>query len=431
MPPRELTVEELRILKGLSRADGTLSWRDSCDCSGVGEREFKRAVGALMRSGLVRARDVAAIRPRLALSDAGAIAVARQASITPARRLFVSLTSVAANGEALQVDLSDEADGKLARMSVAVDSHRLSAIRYFLLWNPGAVTQDLGDRAAGEIGFGLLPSGPSCRTRADLSQPCCNNCVRGHVASAVSSLSGGEYLRLELSVTPPWTFVPWELAAISVNSHPVLDPRLSIVRRVAGRDGTNGVFTELRLLIASAAMADSVERANLSIEARALEDAVRAAQTDFRIDVKVLEQYTSADELADAIRTVKPNVVQLLGHGSSAGLVVDAAVIDSEVIAEVIAQAPVELVLLASCYGSTAFGVGGGGESLATKIVRRGTPAVVAFEGQAEASHTQAFALRFYDRLLQGVSVEQAVMSGRQALRGPSYQWGQLVLSMP
>jgi hypothetical protein len=431
MPAHQLTDEELRLLKGLARTDGVISWDDALRSSGLDERPFKGMVRGLMQSGLLLARDMRAARPRLGLSDAGAEEVRRRGAMAPTRRLSLSLRSAVSDDEALEVILSDEQEIRLARMAVGVASHRLSAIRYFLLWEPGAVSQALATRAAGEIGLSLLPTCQSCAARSDRGEAACKKCVRGQVSIALAELHTDEYLRLELSVDWPWTFVPWELAAVSVISFPVLDPRISMVRRHTRGSGRDVVLDGLHLLVASAATADAAEREKLSKEARQIEKTVRETETAMPVGVELLEQYASTSELADRIRQCKPNVVHLLGHGAPQGLVVSSAVAESAGIADALSQESVVIVVLASCFGSTAFGMGARAESLATKIVRLGTSAVVAFEGQAEASYTQAFALRFYRRLLEGASVEQGVMSGRQALLGGTYQWGQLVLSLP
>lgn len=78
----------------------------------------------------------------------------------------------------------------------------------------------------------------------------------------------------------------------------------------------------------------------------------------------------------------------------------------------------VRLVVLNACETALADGVGTQGPfaGVATALVLGGIPAVVAMQSPILDTHAVAFSAAFYDRLSQGLPVEEAVTEGRQAI---------------
>jgi hypothetical protein len=96
------------------------------------------------------------------------------------------------------------------------------------------------------------------------------------------------------------------------------------------------------------------------------------------------------------------------------------------------------LVVLNACDTARASGAAGHDPfaGVATALVLGGVPAVVAMQSPIDDDHALAFSAAFYDRLAHGLTVEEAVAEGRQAIyslrpNGPDWSSPVLFLRTP
>lgn len=424
-----LSAAALDLLRAASALGGTIGWEDARRATGCSSVELTRIAREPLTLGLLRSADPIAVRPPLTMTERGAALLSRLRRRCPESSLRMTLTSGTDGGtDSLRVVLRDGPE-LLAETEVEVSSYLLAAIRYLLVLEPGALTADTASSAALRIGAALLPPCRHCAARPARS---CRSCVRGVVEGRMREVRDADgWIRLDLEVEPPWTYVPWEMAALRVSEMVALDSRLALVRRLSDVERSGHLEGEVRVLVAVPAVDSPREAAALADEAAAIATAIsRHRSADPRLSVESLDGFQSVEDLADAVRRRRPRCVHLLGHGGPDGLVASRGTLTKAAVAEAVALDGVDVVVLASCFGATAFGTDRRGASLAWLLAEQGVHSVVAFEGQAEAAHSLRFAVAFYELLSAAGSVEEAVRSGRAAMvsGSPYYQSGQVVL---
>ncbi len=148
--------------------------------------------------------------------------------------------------------------------------------------------------------------------------------------------------------------------------------------------------------------------------------------------------YSGPDTLGviqQRLRTASPSVLHLLCHGErvdsgrgiryslllsgASGLAQRVGAAD---LARVLTLAPnLRLVVLQACHAGATAVQGQGGEraveGIALDLLRAGTPAVVAMQGEVGQVAATAFVRACYDLLARGAALERAVAAGRIAMR--------------
>ncbi|GAB4189995.1 MAG: hypothetical protein OHK0022_02510 [Roseiflexaceae bacterium] len=231
--------------------------------------------------------------------------------------------------------------------------------------------------------------------------------------------------------------VPWELLALPLDSTGaerflLLDANISLVRRVRGLGHTEEpLFSgpiQVQAFVAAPRHAPPINDAGtLGGEGPV------SAPPDLALD-----WYSGPDTLGaiqQRLHSASPSVVHLLCHGervdsgrgvrysllltNAAGMAQRVAAAD---LARVLTLAPdLRLVVLQACHaGATAVqhqGAEGAVEGIALSLLRAGTPAVVAMQGEVGQVAANAFVRACYDLLARGASLERAVAAGRIAMR--------------
>jgi hypothetical protein len=425
----ELSNNAELLLEISSRYERGVAMPVASKALGLSTEALKEVVRELTSRGLLESVDPFKMHAPLRIRAAGRELLNRMGGGVPVSTLTLSLASGHDDDvESLRVVLRD-GEKALAEDEVFESSYTLSAIRYLLVFEPGSLSANTTTAAALRIGSALLPCRPGCVNNGKHERA---ECVRGvfeEVLDAASASLG--WVRVELLIEPPWTYVPWEMAALDLSSRLVLDRRLSISRLVGddpARDASEG---PVDVLLLTPAVDDEEQRKVLLREAKTISEAIDRCPAARRpLSADIATDFTDAGDMARRIERAKPTLVHVLGHGSDVGLDTAVATIGRAEAANALAQPGVKSVILSSCFGATSFGTNRAGSSLAWSVANCGVPWVVAFEGSAEATHSVNFATAFYPALGVSGSIERAVQAGRANMgRGSAYeQFGQVVL---
>lgn len=148
-------------------------------------------------------------------------------------------------------------------------------------------------------------------------------------------------------------------------------------------------------------------------------------------------------KILDLLARKQYHIVHYMGHGDhntqlGGHLVLEredssADLINGEVFASWLKNAPLRLVFLNGCKTGTSDEKGGihPFAGVATALVRAGVPAVVAMQHAISDSAAIEFARTFYDRISQAYPVDAAVAEGRTALYSTTHsEWATPVLYM-
>lgn len=155
----------------------------------------------------------------------------------------------------------------------------------------------------------------------------------------------------------------------------------------------------------------------------------------------LIEDKVTRQAFRKAVRDFQPNIIHFIGHGrltSGGGEVAfvnddeegHADWVQAEVFADWVARSKhLKLVFLQACESAIS---GPYGLSLAMRLAHRNIPAVVAMQDKVDNTVASTFASSFYEALAQGLSVDQAVKEGRDAVAalrgGMLYAFGVPVL---
>jgi hypothetical protein len=269
-------------------------------------------------------------------------------------------------------------------------------------------------------------------------------------AESLRSIRADEGLRLRLRFDDRLSDLPWEFAYIgdtqeskSANGFLVLDPRISIVRHEA--IAVPGDWFEAparrRILIAMASpkpFEKYPELRSLPDEQRSIKQALGKVEG---VEAVFLPAYPDTDnnnetrgvtveQLGKAL-TERTDVFHFSGHGEffpglatgeGRGILVfadnanNAFPVSSEKLAEILKSKGVRLVVLGACEGGRRAGRNVWG-SVATALLRVGIPAVVAMQFTIQDKLAGAFVAAFYRALVAGCSIDEAVSTGRTAIR--------------
>jgi hypothetical protein len=276
---------------------------------------------------------------------------------------------------------------------------------------------------------------------------------------------GGVRLRL-LIRNAKLAQLPWELAYLQRTDGAkdrrhflALNPQVSFVRHVpmetAHLEAQGDATAPLRM-VAATANVDGFRRLNLKKERHVIEESLQDANIDrTRFEWTAFLEQATAESLADVLLSRKVDLFHFAGHGVfedvdvdttsgeaiGVGAIVLAAGEDDRAaehlgaaeLAGQLKQAGVRLAVLGACNSGRHDGVSpwAGG---APALIERGIPAVVAMQFEVQDRLAIAFSKTFYAALGGGLSVDEAVAAGRQAMLGQSSEhdvdWAVPVLYM-
>lgn len=248
------------------------------------------------------------------------------------------------------------------------------------------------------------------------------------------SLTPGRGLRLRLRINPrdrtlaPLHHIPWELLyRDETDDFLALSRATPLVRSLAVPRPSSPAPIEppLRVLVVPA-QAPGTDQLDLSGELALL---LEALGRDPQVEVVVLDSPESS-ALRRALGRTSFHVLHYMGHGAfdprtgEGTLLVHganggrAAISGRHLATKLKDAGSLRLVVLNACETAVASAAGSHDPvaGVATALVMAGVPAVVAMQSPIEDTKAAAFSAAFYDRLADGLSIEEAVTEGRQAI---------------
>jgi CHAT domain len=268
-------------------------------------------------------------------------------------------------------------------------------------------------------------------------------------AESLARLRSDEGLRLRLRLDHPLANLPWEYTYISdsrggktANGFLALDPRISIVRHEAL--AVPGDWFEApnqrRILVAMASPKPYQKYRKLESlprEQRLIQQALSGVAGVKAVFVPVFQTGGDGEMPGVTIRQLAESLMEptdvfhFSGHGEfvqgvtsgeGQGTLIfsdaknEALPVSSETLAELLKSKGVRLIVLGACEGGRRDGqnVWSG---VAAALLRVGIPAVVAMQFAIDDKLAATFVAAFYRALVGGSTVDEAVASGRLAIR--------------
>jgi hypothetical protein len=255
----------------------------------------------------------------------------------------------------------------------------------------------------------------------------------------------GLRIRLNLGRAGSLSSLPWEylrdpavdFLALSGGT-PVIRYQKQLVRRQLLR-----AVLPLRILVMISAPKD-LPAVDVEAERRNLERAIYSLRQNKRVDVVFLED-ASLRTLQRTLRENNFHVFHFIGHGAysqetSSGVLMledphgneTSVPVRGEALArELYEEGTIRMVVLNSCQGAQ-FDYRDPFSGVASSLVQRGIPAVVAQQFEISDSAAVAFSDEFYRAITEGLPLEAAVAEGRRAIGaamgGDNIEWGTPVL---
>ena len=245
-------------------------------------------------------------------------------------------------------------------------------------------------------------------------------------------------VRLWLNPDRSLSRLPWEVSSLGGHSSPLdgfvcLDPGIHLIRELSGggvsRDLTGSVIKVL-VVWADPASEEYPHLEGIANEVKSVMHAFSLPECQ-RFHVRELP-YATAGSLTRVIQEHSPDIVHFIGHGdirpTGGVIVLESGAPNQEVFlhgdefAEFLAEAKVKLVVLTGCMTGDAI------SGVATELGNHGIPAIVAMQAPIHDASAGLFARAFYSSLVSGDNVDQAVLHGRQAIRGTVNDWAVPVL---
>jgi hypothetical protein len=319
----------------------------------------------------------------------------------------------------------------------------------------GDIQESLRDLEAKAIWLeDLIPLGKQLMDRLLPDGP-----LRDHLVNAVKNLSPDQGLRLRLQTSQPaLQQLPWEYSYLKIhegeenrNHFLVLDPRISLVRHVPldqplpDLQPADPHNLHLLAVFASPASPD-FKTLRLKTESRVLERALGDFDVEgVKIDWKPFLEDATLEDLNKALLQ-KPGLFHFSGHGQfkerddQGSLVLlkdkqDKApdFLAADDLARKLRAASVRLVVLGACESSRIQGKTPW-TSIAPALVVAGVGAVIAMQYEVEDDKAILFDQAFYSALAAGLTVDECVSLGRQAVLAESsdkgVEWGVPTLYM-
>jgi len=248
-----------------------------------------------------------------------------------------------------------------------------------------------------------------------------------YAGSQSAAIARGKNLRIKLRIVDPaLAVVPWELLFDArLGEFLALDHATAIVRYAEVAQPVQPLTVTLPLRILGMAVSPR-NRPSLDVaaEKRAVQTALKVLLDRGDVELVWLDSGTKR-ELRQALQpNAKPwHVFHFVGHGGYddgvGGYLIfadkagDADLVTADQLARIVAaHDPMRLVLLNACRGATAdsrdlF------SGIATTLIRRGRPAVIAMQSAIPDTAGYELARSFYEGLADGLSVEGALTNAR------------------
>lgn len=275
---------------------------------------------------------------------------------------------------------------------------------------------------------------------------------------------GGVRLRL-LTDSLVLAQLPWEFTYLQLhagepgpNHFLVLNPQLSMVRHPMLPEEhqplTGATPERLRLVVAMANI-DGPDQLDLDMEAEAIEEALTGLDVDgVTIEWQPIIRDATRQALAARLQQ-GADLFHFAGHGVFARTDSDPRTgapigtgyvalretgaggryisVPADEVARLLQAAGVRVAVLGACESGRRDGVNTW-SGIAPALIERGVPAVVGMQYKVLDSRAIAFSRMFYTALAGGLSVDEAVAAGRQAMLAASgkhdLDWGVPVLYM-
>jgi CHAT domain-containing protein len=270
-------------------------------------------------------------------------------------------------------------------------------------------------------------------------------------AESLNMLQDFQGLRLRLRLDDHLADLPWEYLYItdargakSAAGFLLLDPRISLVRHEAlAVPGDWFAAPARRRIVIAMASPKPYEKypklQHLPQEQRSIREALVTVEAVDVVFVPVYEDGATTGEpsgvtvrrLAEALME-RTDIFHFSGHGSyiqgsatgdAQGVLVfsdannNAFEVSSNTFAELLKSKGVRLVVLGACEGGRRDGGENVWNGVAAALLRVGIPAVVAMQFTIDDRLGAAFIAAFYQALVAGRTVDEAVATGRAAIR--------------
>ena len=227
-------------------------------------------------------------------------------------------------------------------------------------------------------------------------------------------------------------YLPWEwLPGPGAQGLLLSEPRYSMVRALYGDQKDvpkSPLKTPLQLLTVIPNPPSGV-RTSLDTSARALEELASNDKLRYRA---LLRDHASVSSMVSVLKAFAPQVLHFEGYvgqvrsdqsfqvyftpGESGSETIDIAQF-----AEILSESGVKLVVIGRNQASSVFG--NPAPAIAMKLLKRGVPAVLLPIRPIDDTSATAFASSFYNFLLQGKTLEEAIYSARRQLASRGGDW--------
>ena len=284
----------------------------------------------------------------------------------------------------------------------------------------------------------LLPAGP----------------IRSNFIAAVRDASVDNGVRLRIMTRDvklaqlPWEYTYLPLADGAEDNRAnflAVNPKVSLVRNppLAGRVKELALADPTKLTLAGVManpVAPGFNQLDLKTERRFIEKALKGFKgQNITVEWEPFIENATEAELDQALLT-KPDVFHFAGHGvfshrDDQGSIImvnnktslDPVYVEAQDFAKKVAAASTRLVYLGACETS-ALQDASAWKGVAQALIAEGVLAVVAMQYGIVDSKAIIFAKSFYDTLIAGLTIDEAVMLGRVAVMGQSddkgVEWG-------
>lgn len=255
---------------------------------------------------------------------------------------------------------------------------------------------------------------------------------RDILAENLNTLTGDSGIRLRLNLPPLLSWLPWEYVYVDraggdkknkeeIDGFLVRDPRVAIVRHqpevIASTDAPND--GDIRVL-AAIANPPSGPRLNLKKEKKYIDEAFK---DKVGFNVTFIEKAT-LEQIEEKLR--ESGIFHFSGHGGfkqeqsdvfgmysgTGALLLQDQSLPAEQLAINVQGSELRLVVLGGCETGRRDGIYVWG-GIAPALMKAGVPAVVANQYKIDNDAASAFSRRFYQALVGGLPIEEAVALGR------------------
>jgi sugar lactone lactonase YvrE len=262
-----------------------------------------------------------------------------------------------------------------------------------------------------------------------------------YVISLPQAAQARKGLRIKLRIeVPELARLPWELLYDArADEFVSLSKRTPVIRYLELPQPVTPLAVELPLrMLAMVASPKDLPPLNVEHERERLEQALASMRAGGKLSLEWIDGQTYQD-LQRALRPDTYHVFHFIGHGgfdsqTGEGMIAlcdedgNADRIRATDLSRLLAdQYALRLVVLNACQGARA-NASNMFSSTATRLVKRGVPAVVAFQYAISDDAAIAFASAFYEAVADQLPIDAAMSYARTAMCRTGPQWGTPVL---